>query len=218
MKKPQKEISMNCKQTCPAVRQVMFPADTNPSGNIFGGIILSHIDIAGAIAAKQLTIHRVVTVTMDKVIFKRPVNVGDILTCWTEILEKGRTSIKVKILVEAERQGEIIHVTEGVATYVSVDKNHRSIPWDSPEGTMAEDADKGDKPDASKTPAPAPAAPADADADSGKGCHDKGDKGFHKCHHGKSDKKGKKAGKKNKDKKKNKNKKKNKDKKKSKKK
>lgn len=196
---------MNCKQTCPAVRQVMFPADTNPSGNIFGGIILSHIDIAGAIAAKQLTVHRVVTVTMDKVIFKRPVNVGDILTCWTEVLEKGRTSIKVKILVEAERQGEIIHVTEGVATYVTVDKNHRSIPWDSPEGTMAEDADKGNKPDSNK--APAPAASTDTDADSGKGCDEHGHStsGCDKCDHGKSDKKSKKdkkSGKKNKDKKK----------------
>lgn len=198
---------MNCKQTCPAVRQVMFPADTNPSGNIFGGIILSHIDIAGAIAAKQLTVHRVVTVTMDKVIFKRPVNVGDILTCWTEVLEKGRTSIKVKILVEAERQGEIIHVTEGVATYVTVDKNHRSIPWDSPEGTMAKDADKGHKPDASKTPAPA--ASTDPDANAGKGCDEHGHSAksgeqCDKCDHGKSkkDKKGKQNKKKNKDKKK----------------
>lgn len=201
---------MNCKQTCPAVRQVMFPADTNPSGNIFGGIILSHIDIAGAIAAKQLTVHRVVTVTMDKVIFKRPVNVGDILTCWTEVLEKGRTSIKVKILVEAERQGEIIHVTEGVATYVTVDKNHRSIPWDSPEGTMAEDADKGHKPDSSKSPAPAtPPAADNADADSGKGCDEHGHSAksgaqCDKCDRGKSkkDKKGKQNKKKNKDKKK----------------
>lgn len=180
---------MNCKQTCPAVRQVMFPADTNPSGNIFGGIILSHIDIAGAIAAKQLTVHRVVTVTMDKVIFKRPVNVGDILTCWTEILEKGRTSIKVKILVEAERQGEIIHVTEGVATYVTVDKNHRSIPWDSPEGTMAEE-EKQAKP----APAPAPAADAESDESCNSGCHDKkgGKDGKKKNKKNKKDKKKKK--------------------------
>lgn len=134
---------MKSKSSCPAVRQVMFPKDTNPSGNIFGGIILSHIDIAGAVAAKQLTPHRVVTVTMDAVLFKRPVVVGDILTCWTEIVKKGRTSIKVKILVEAERQGKIIHVTEGTATYVAVDEHHRSIPWDSPVGTQGQsDADK----------------------------------------------------------------------------
>ncbi|MBK7840175.1 MAG: hypothetical protein IPJ49_21340 [Candidatus Obscuribacter sp.] len=154
---------MNSKSSCPAVRQVMFPKDTNPSGNIFGGIILSHIDIAGAVAARQLTPHRVVTVTMDAVLFKRPVVVGDILTCWTEIVKKGRTSIKVKILVEAERQGKIIHVTEGTATYVAVDEQHRSIPWDSPVGTQGES--DGDK-DAATAPViaiePAPSAGATA--------------------------------------------------------
>lgn len=152
---------MNSHKTCPAVRVVMFPADCNPSGNIFGGIILSHIDIAGAIAAKQLTVHRVVTVSMDAVVFKRPVLVGDILTCWTEVQKKGRTSIKVKITVEVERQGKVIHVTEGTATYVAVDSNHRSIPWDSPVGTLAEGAVED---------AEAEAPSAEAEADSGAGC------------------------------------------------
>ncbi len=129
---------MNCKNSCPAVRQVMFPKDCDPSGNIFGGIILSHIDIAGAIAAKKLTVHRLVTVTMDTIVLKKPVLVGDILTCWAEVVKKGRTSLKVKITVESERQGQVIPVTEGYATYVAVDKEHRSIPWDSPAGTVAE--------------------------------------------------------------------------------
>lgn len=131
---------MNCKNSCPAVRQVMFPKDCDPSGNIFGGIILSHIDIAGAIAAKKLTVHRLVTVTMDTIVLKKPVLVGDILTCWAEVVKKGRTSLKVKITVESERQGQIIPVTEGYATYVAVDKEHRSIPWDSPAGTVAADS------------------------------------------------------------------------------
>ena len=131
---------MNCKNSCPAVRQVMFPKDCDPSGNIFGGIILSHIDIAGAIAAKKLTVHRLVTVSMDTIVLKKPVLVGDILTCWAEVVEKGRTSLKVKITVESERQGQVIPVTEGYAKYVAVDKEHRSIPWDSPAGTVAQDS------------------------------------------------------------------------------
>lgn len=160
---------MNSHKTCPAVRVVMFPADCNPSGNIFGGIILSHIDIAGAIAAKQLTVHRVVTVSMDAVVFKRPVLVGDILTCWTEVLKKGRTSIKVKITVEVERQGKVIHVTEGTATYVAVDANHRSIPWDSPAGTLAEVSGDNSEADADAA-APDASVDSDADADAGEGC------------------------------------------------
>jgi acyl-CoA thioesterase YciA len=123
---------MNCETKCPAIRLVMFPADTNPAGNIFGGIILSHIDVAGAIAARLHSKHRMVTVCMKEVIFKKPVKVGDILTCWTDVLKVGRTSVTVKIRVEAERQGEVIHVTDGEAIYVAVDNEDKPIPLDSP--------------------------------------------------------------------------------------
>jgi acyl-CoA thioesterase YciA len=109
----------------------MFPKDTNPSGNIFGGVILCHIDVAGAIAARLHSKHRMVTVCMKEVVFKRPVKVGDILTCWTDVVAKGRTSVTVKIRVEAERNGEVIPVTEGEAVYVSVDAQDRPIPLDS---------------------------------------------------------------------------------------
>jgi acyl-CoA thioesterase YciA len=122
---------MNCETKCPAIRQVMFPKDTNPSGNIFGGIILSHIDVAGAIAARLHSKHRMVTVCMKEVVFKKPVKVGDILTCWTDVVAKGRTSVTVKIKVEAERHGEIIHVTDGEAIYVAVDGEDRPIALDS---------------------------------------------------------------------------------------
>jgi len=122
---------MNCDNKCPAIRQVMFPKDTNPSGNIFGGIILSHIDVAGAIAARLHSKHRMVTVCMKEVVFKRPVKVGDILTCWTDVVAKGRTSVTVKIKVEAERHGEVIHVTDGEAIYVAVDAQDRPIALDS---------------------------------------------------------------------------------------
>jgi len=122
---------MNCDTKCPAIRQVMFPKDTNPSGNIFGGIILSHIDVAGAIAARLHSKHRMVTVCMKEVVFKKPVKVGDILTCWADVTAKGRTSVTVKIRVEAERHGEVIHVTDGEAIYVAVDNQDRPIALDS---------------------------------------------------------------------------------------
>jgi len=176
---------MNCDTKCPAIRQVMFPKDTNPSGNIFGGIILSHIDVAGAIAARLHSKHRMVTVCMKEVVFKKPVKVGDILTCWTDVTAKGRTSVTVKIRVEAERHGEIIHVTDGEAIYVAVDNQDRPIALDS-EVVADEKADISPAPVVSGDK-PATAAAKDGDKTSKK------DK--------KSKKKDKKKSKKNKDKK-----------------
>ena len=113
---------------CPAIRVVMFPKDTNGSGNIFGGVILSHIDVAGAVAAKKICSHRIVTVSFEKTEFKKPVKVNDILTCWAEVTAIGETSIDTYIWVEVERNGEIIPVTEGEAVYVAVDKAGKPIP------------------------------------------------------------------------------------------
>lgn len=179
---------MNCDTKCPAIRQVMFPKDTNPSGNIFGGIILSHIDVAGAIAARLHSKHRMVTVCMKEVVFKRPVKVGDILTCWTDVVSKGRSSVTVKIKVEAERHGEIIHVTDGEAIYVAVDANDRPIPLDSEPNLDPADT-IGPAPQPS-----APAAPAEKD-DQGKKSKKgkkKDRKGGKKNKKHKKDKKGKK--------------------------
>lgn len=114
---------------CPAIRVAMFPKDTNGTGvNIFGGVILSHMDIAGAIAAREVTNHRVVTVAFDKVEFKKPVLIGDLLTCWSEVTEVGLTSITTRIVVQAQRKGVFIPVTEGVAVYVAVNEQGRPIP------------------------------------------------------------------------------------------
>ena len=140
---------------CPAIRVVMFPKDTNPAGNIFGGVILSYIDIAAGVAARGVTHHRTVTVCMKEVVFEKPVKVGDICTFWTEILKTGRTSITIRVRVEAERGGEIFAVTEGEAIFVAVDKLDRPIPLDSPLGTLG-------GPDVETTraaEAPAPARP-----------------------------------------------------------
>lgn len=130
---------MNCPTICPAIRLVMFPKDANPSGSIFGGVILSNIDIAAAVAAKKVTRHRVVTVCMKEIVFKKPVKVGDVLTFWAEVVDTGRTSIKINVKVEAERDLETIQVTEGEVVFVAVDENDRPIPINSPPGTLAED-------------------------------------------------------------------------------
>ncbi len=116
------------KAKCPSLVELMMPEHENPSGNIFGGVLLSKIDIAGAIAARQVHPGRVVTVAMDSVIFKKPVLRGDLLICWADVVKVGNTSITTKIRVEVNRGGEIIQVTEAEATYVAVDAKGVKIP------------------------------------------------------------------------------------------
>lgn len=119
---------MEAKAKCPSLVELMMPEHENPSGNIFGGVLLSKIDIAGAIAARQAHPGRVVTVAMDSVIFKKPVLRGDLLICWADIVKIGNTSITTKVRVEVNRGGEIIQVTEAEATYVAVDAKGVKIP------------------------------------------------------------------------------------------
>jgi acyl-CoA thioesterase YciA len=117
--------------TDPAIRISMMPRDTNPQGTIFGGVILSYIDTAGAIEAHRHTkIERFVTVAMREVIFHQPVYVGDLVSFYAETVRIGNTSITVHVHVEAERYGgssEKIHVTEAEVVYVAVDANRRKI-------------------------------------------------------------------------------------------
>jgi len=124
------------KSGCPATRVVMMPRDTNGMGNIFGGVILSHIDLAGAVGARHVCSNRIVTVAMKEVVFKKPVQVGDLLTCWAEVTRVGRTSIEVHVEVEVQRNrdGETIPVTEATVTYVAVDEKGRPTPIQLYEG------------------------------------------------------------------------------------
>jgi len=110
-----------------AIKVVMMPADTNPHGTIFGGVLLSHIDLAGSVSA-QHEIHQakwprqqMVLVGMDRVEFHRPVLVGDIVSFWGSLKRVGRTSITIHVDVEADRKGELVHVTEAEVTYVTVE-------------------------------------------------------------------------------------------------
>jgi acyl-CoA thioesterase YciA len=115
----------------PAIRVVLMPKDTNAHGTIFGGVILSYIDIAAAIEARKHTSKKIVTKAMHEVVFVAPVFVGDIVSLYTELVRIGRTSITVKVLVEADRAsnpGECARVTEAEVVYVAVDENRRPIP------------------------------------------------------------------------------------------
>jgi acyl-CoA thioesterase YciA len=111
----------------PAIRITLLPRDTNSQGTIFGGVILSYIDTAGAIEAHRRTkMERFVTVAMREVIFHKPVFVGDLVSFYAETLRIGETSITVRVIVEAERLGqssEPVRVTEAEVIYVAVDEN-----------------------------------------------------------------------------------------------
>lgn len=114
----------------PAVKRVMMPRDTNAVGTIFGGVILSEIDLAAATEAHSHHPGMVVTVSMDKVDFKRPVRVGDLVSFFTETMRIGRSSIKVKVAVWACRRfggGEHEYVTEAEVTMVAVDEQFRPV-------------------------------------------------------------------------------------------
>jgi acyl-CoA thioesterase YciA len=110
----------------PAIRIAMLPRDTNSQGTIFGGVILSYIDMAGAIEAHRHTgMARFVTVAMREVIFHAPVFVGDLVSFYSETLKIGTTSITVRVVVEAERYGgpsERVQVTQAEVIYVAVDE------------------------------------------------------------------------------------------------
>jgi acyl-CoA thioesterase YciA len=110
----------------PAIRIAMLPRDTNSQGTIFGGVILSYIDMAGAIEAHRHTgMDRFVTVAMREVIFHAPVFVGDLVSFYSETVRVGTTSITARVVVEAERYGgpkERVRVTEAEVIYVAVDK------------------------------------------------------------------------------------------------
>ena len=114
----------------PAIRVLMMPRDTNAQGTIFGGVILSYIDQAGAIEARRQGARTMLTVSMDKVVFHQPVHVGDLVSFWTETLRIGTSSITTKVVVEVTRSasGERVTVTEAQVVYVNVDSAGRPTP------------------------------------------------------------------------------------------
>ena len=119
----------------PAIRVMMMPRDTNAHGTIFGGVLLSYIDQAGAVEARKHTPHKFVTVAMDKVEFKKPVFVGDVLSFNTRLVKVGRTSMTIKVEVEAERfedPNSMVPVTEALLVYVAVNNHGVPVPLGLP--------------------------------------------------------------------------------------
>ncbi len=119
----------------PVLRVVAMPSDTNFSGDIFGGWVMSQVDVAGAVAAVRRAKGRVATVAVNSFQFKKPVFVGDLVTCYAEIEKIGRTSITVSVEVYAQRgfgREEVVKVTEATIVYVAVDENRapREVPGD----------------------------------------------------------------------------------------
>jgi acyl-CoA thioesterase YciA len=116
----------------PAIKVILLPKDTNALGTIFGGVILSHIDLASAVEARKAARHRYVTKAMREVEFHEPVFLGDIVNFFTETVRVGRTSITVKVTVEAERwgggEGERVMVTQAEVVLVAVDELGRPTP------------------------------------------------------------------------------------------
>ena len=115
----------------PAIRLLMMPRDTNAQGTIFGGVILSYIDQAGAIEARRQGLNIMVTVAMDKVVFHYPVFVGDLMSFWCETLRIGTTSIAVKVVVEANRYNnpeQKVLVTEAQVVYVNLGQDRKPSP------------------------------------------------------------------------------------------
>jgi acyl-CoA thioesterase YciA len=119
----------------PAIRVLMMPRDTNAHGTIFGGVILSYIDQAGAIEARRQGLQLMVTVSMDKVVFHEPVFVGDLVSFWTETVRIGNTSITTKVVVEAIRAGAVankVKVTEANVVYVNLGEDRKPAPIKTP--------------------------------------------------------------------------------------
>jgi acyl-CoA thioesterase YciA len=115
----------------PALRVMPMPADANQNGDIFGGWIMSQVDIAGGTVAGRLARGRVATVAVKEFVFKQPVQIGDVVSFYVELERIGKTSITVTVEVYAERrpeQPETVKVTEATLTYVAIDRDGRPRP------------------------------------------------------------------------------------------
>lgn len=116
-----------------ALRVATLPRDTNHYGTIFGGVILAYIDQAGFVQARRHGAHRWVTAAIDRVDFKAPVHVGDIVSFYAQTTREGTTSVSVRVEVEAERfaTGAVVPVTAATMTMVAVDANGKPVPFRS---------------------------------------------------------------------------------------
>lgn len=117
-----------------SVRTLAMPADTNPSGDIFGGWLLAQMDLAAGTYAHRRARGRVATVALDAMSFHKPVHVGDLVSCYVRLVRAGRTSLTVQVetWVHRSRDGEEVKVTEGRFTLVAIDEQGRPRPVPDP--------------------------------------------------------------------------------------
>lgn len=112
----------------PTLRVIPMPSDANHTGDIFGGWIMSQVDLAGSVPAVRLALGRVATVAVNSFVFRQPVFVGDVVSFYAEVVKVGRTSITVDVQVYAQRRPEreiCVKVTEAILTYVAVDNQRQ---------------------------------------------------------------------------------------------
>jgi acyl-CoA thioesterase YciA len=112
------------------IQTVAMPADTNPSGDIFGGWLLSQMDIAGGIAARNLSRGRVATIAVESMVFNKPVQVGDVVSCYADLERVGNTSMTFRVEVWSIRRDSFLRekVTEGAFTFVAIGEDGRARP------------------------------------------------------------------------------------------
>jgi len=138
-RRPEVSLIM-AEERVPAIKVLLLPKDTNALGTIFGGVILSHIDLASAVEARKTASRRYVTKAMREVEFHEPVFLGDVVNFFTETVRVGRTSVTVRVSVEAERwgagRGERVKVTEAEVVLVAVDESGRPTPILEQTGTL----------------------------------------------------------------------------------
>ncbi len=131
MKDQKNSLPASLEHREPSIRVVMMPKDTNAHGTIFGGVILSYIDQAAAVEAKQHGASFIVTVAMREVVFHQPVYVGDLVSFYTRLVKIGRTSISIAVEVFSQPRegiGRDVKVTEAEVTFVNLDQNRRPTP------------------------------------------------------------------------------------------
>ena len=115
----------------PVLRVVPMPADANQHGDIFGGWIMAQVDVAGGIVAGRVARGRVATVSVNSFVFKQPVQIGDVLSLYADVVRVGNTSITIDVQVYAERgrdEAKIVKVTEAALTYVAIDLKGKPRP------------------------------------------------------------------------------------------
>lgn len=128
---PTTKVSLPSAEHHPTIRIMPQPADSNTNGDVFGGWIMSQVDLAGAVPASRRAGGRIATVAINAMSFHHPVFVGDLLSFYANVVKTGRTSITISVEVYAERQllaDEVVKVTEAVLTYVAIDEQRKPRP------------------------------------------------------------------------------------------